>query len=189
MSEGGPDKGQVLVGGFDLWREPKNAKKSIGYLPYDDPTPDELSPAEYLLFIAEIKGIGRELAVRHVQELLYAAGLEIYRDAPLSSLSPYERRLTGLLQALLGEPEFLLLDDPAAHLSHEDTRRMLRTVKELGEKHTVLVGLRSLSDLLSICDRILVIDGGTTAGVFDPRDAALKEYETAFKRLTGGNNQ
>lgn len=182
-----PDEGQVLIGGFDLGTEASNAKKSIGYLPYDDPTPDELSPVEYLLLIAQIKGMSRERAIRRVQELLCATGLDAWRDAPMSSLSAYERRTTALLQTLLTNPEFLLLDDPTAGLSYEDGARILRHVKELGGEHTVLISLRRLCDLSRLCDEILVIENGGFVGAFETNSPALKEYENKFKYATGGN--
>ena len=108
-----PLSGSILIGGMDLCREGRRAKRELGFVPSEPCLPDSLTALEALFRMAEIKGLSYERGIGRVTQLLESAGLSERADLPLSALSPLERRLTELLQALLTDPEILIFEDPA----------------------------------------------------------------------------
>ncbi len=167
-----PLAGAVLLGGIDTVREPLKARRSVGYFPRaHHPSPD-LTPLEYLLTVAECKGMEYNRAIRRVGELLEWASLEEKRSTLIRKLSTYDTRLLGIAQALLGNPEFLFLDEITRDLPSKEVQSIHQWLMELRGEKTVFLHSQDPSELRAICDRILLLRGGTLQEILLPDDAA-----------------
>ncbi len=167
-----PTAGTVLINGYDLWAQSKEAKRQIGYLPARPPLFPEMTPAEYLSFVAEAKGVGEELLDRQVKEVLALMELSEVKDRLIRSLSVPECRRVGLAQTLLGTPDILVLDEPVAGLENWQVPAVHDLIRKMSERVTVLVSGQDPAELGAICDHIIVLSEGRV--VADEDTAALQ---------------
>ena len=175
-----PTGGNVLVGGFDLHREAKQARRGIGYLPADLSPDEELTPIEYLMSVADARDLNYDKTVRYVHELLELADLADKKDRLITNLSHGERRALSLLQLLLGKPEILILTSPLSGLLPRDAQKMRDLIAHLGETYTIFLSSPSTKDLAQMCDEIIVLRDGMLKTVTSADDEALvKEFSTA----------
>ena len=150
----------IKINGFDLEREPMQAKACIGFLPKDAPLPAELTVAEHLHFVAEARGISFERAVRLVNRALESVGLEEYRNALCASLSGYRASCLGLAQTLVGKQDILLLEEPTAGLDPARVSAFRALLSEIGEGRTLILSTSSVEEIRKICDHVLLLSGG-----------------------------
>lgn len=158
-----PTEGEISVCGHDLLTDPIAAKACIGYLPENPPLYPDMTPAEYLTFVARAKGIGRadvQTAVRHV---LNATGTDGVKNKLISTLSKGYRQRIGIAQAMLGDPPILILDEPTVGLDPGQVIELRRLILSLGKDHTVILSSHILSEVSEVCDRILILSGGRLA--------------------------
>lgn len=155
-----PSCGRVRINGFDVQSEPKKAKKYIGYLPEIPPLYDEMTPVEYLSFVAEAKGVSYERGVRQVNEVLELTGLDGVKRKLIRQLSKGTRQRVGIAQALLGNPEIIILDEPTVGLDPRQITEIRALVRRLGEKRTVIISSHLLSEVEELCDHVLILSEG-----------------------------
>lgn len=168
-----PDGGCVRINGFDTVKDPAKARQCVGYMPAElTPYPD-MTPEEYLAFIAELRGLDYEDGVRAVHELIDAAELRGRKRVLCIDLTPAEEKRLCLAQALLGDPDILILDDPTDTLGERDTNDMLDRIDLLAEQKTVFFGSQSPSALRAVCDSILVLSDCKLQGIYAVNDPAL----------------
>ena len=154
-------EGHVRIGGYDIFDEPEKAKRLIGYLPEQPPLYLNETPMEYLRFVGEAKGVrGAELTVQ-IADAVARTGIEPVRNRRISTLSKGYRQRVGIAQALLGRPEVIILDEPTVGLDPIQIIEIRNLVKELGKRHTVIFSSHILSEVQTICDKILIISKGT----------------------------
>ena len=168
-----PIGGNILAGGFDLHREAKSARKSIGYLPADLLPDGELTPIEYLMAVADMLELPYDKTVRRAHELLELADLSAKKEKLIANLSHGEGRILCLLQLLLGKPEFLMLASPLSGLLPKDAQKMRDLIAYLGETHTIFLCTPSQKDLCAMCDEILVLQDGTLKMIAPADDEAF----------------
>lgn len=176
-----PTEGEILAGGYDTVDRPLEARRQIGYMPKDFAPCSGETVHEFLGFVAEVKGVHAELAVRQVNEVTVAAGLSEVRDKLIRTLPEVMRRRLGVAQALLGTPDTLLLDEPLRGLDDADAEAVLSLIVRLGEKKTVLLSGTPGDRTESVCDRVFLMDGGHITEERDavkPAPAAEAEAET-----------
>ena len=171
--------GNVLVGGFDLHREAKQARRGIGFLPADLLPDDELTPLEYLMSVADARDLNYDKTVRYAHELLELADLADKKDRLIVNLSHGERRALSLLQLLFGKPEILILSSPLSGLLPRDAQKMRDLIAYLGETYTIFLCTPSTKDLAQMCDEIIVLQDGTLKTVTSANDEALAEEFSA----------
>lgn len=152
--------GQVTIDGKDILREPLEAKKKIGYLPEIPPLYAEMTPLEYLTFVAEAKGVPFDLGVRQVKEALVLTGTDTVADRLIRNLSKGYKQRVGIAQALLGDPEVIILDEPTVGLDPKQMIEIRNLIKELGKTKTVIVSSHILSEISAICDHVMIISRG-----------------------------
>lgn len=152
--------GQITVCGHDLLTEPIAAKACIGYLPENPPLYGDMTPAEYLTFVARAKGIGRTDIPLSVKHVLNAAGIYEVRDKLISALSKGYRQRVGIAQAMLGDPPILILDEPTVGLDPGQVIELRKLILSLGKDHTVILSSHILSEVAEVCDRILILSDG-----------------------------
>ena len=169
-----PDAGHVKINGFDTVTNRVNARKCVGYLPRSFTPYDDMTPDEFLFFIAEARGLDYEDSVRVVQEQIDYAELRGKRRSLIANLTKLEKKRLCLAQALVGDPEILVLDDPIAGLNERDALDLLNRIDLLADYKTVFLSSRSLAILRSICDRILVLSEGELLGIYEVDDDSLE---------------
>ena len=153
-------EGTVTVDGKDIFREPLEAKKKIGYLPEIPPLYSEMTPAEYLAFVAEAKGVPYEESIRQVKEVLALTGTDVVADRLIRNLSKGYKQRVGIAQALLGSPEIIILDEPTVGLDPKQMIEIRSLIKELGKTKTVIVSSHILSEINAVCDHVMIISHG-----------------------------
>ncbi len=153
-------EGFVRINGHDIFEEPEQAKRAIGYLPEQPPLYMNETPAEYLRFVGEAKGLkGRELQ-RQIEEVLRQAKIGHVKDRLISALSKGYRQRVGIAQALLGNPEVIILDEPTVGLDPIQIIDIRDLIRQLGENHTVILSSHILSEVQAICEKVLIISQG-----------------------------
>ena len=150
----------MKIDGHDILEEPKEAKKQIGYLPEQPPLYMSETPVEYLRFVAEAKGLKGEAVKKQIQEVIEQTGLEPVKNRRISALSKGYKQRVGIAQALLGNPKVIILDEPTVGLDPIQIIDIRNLIRDLGKDHTVIFSSHILSEVQTICDRILIIAGG-----------------------------
>jgi gliding motility-associated transport system ATP-binding protein len=152
--------GEVKVAGFDVFEAPLEVKRRVGYLPETPPLYDPMTVRRYLRFCAELKGVPRRGIVREIERVAYAAGVEAVLDRLIVNLSKGYRQRVGLAQALTGDPEVLVLDEPTVGLDPLQIREVRELVKGLAGKHTVILSSHLLAEVALTCEKVLVVNQG-----------------------------
>ena len=152
--------GRVLISGHDIFEEPQEAKRLIGYLPEMPPLYMYETPVDYLRFVGAAKGLrGTELA-EQIRMVIEQTGIEAVAHRRISNLSKGYKQRVGIAQALLGNPQVIILDEPTVGLDPLQIIEIRDLIKSLGENHTVIFSSHILSEVQAICDQIIMIAGG-----------------------------
>ena len=157
------DEGTVEIDGHDILKEPKKAKAKIGYLPERPPIYTDMTVDEYLDFCAALKGIGKEMRSAHIGEICALTGINEVRRRLCRNLSKGYMQRVGLAQALVGNPEVLVLDEPTIGLDPSQIIQIRNLIKKLGEKHTIIVSSHVLTEIAQICHKIIILNKGKIA--------------------------
>ena len=153
--------GEVRIDGHDIFKEPREAKALIGYLPEQPPLYPDMTPREYLDFVAQVKGVGnKQQRAAAVSEVMDKTGIFEVRDRLIKNLSKGYKQRVGLAQAILGDPKVIILDEPTVGLDPAQIVEIRGVIKSLAEGHTVIFSSHILSEVSEICSRILIISGG-----------------------------
>ena len=155
-----PTSGFVRINGFDIVKDPLAAKRCIGYLPEIPPVYGELTPLEYLQFVAEAKGVSYERALRQVQEVMELTGITDMKDRLIKNLSKGYRQRVGIAQTMLGNPDIIILDEPTVGLDPKQIIEIRALIRLLGETKTVIVSSHILAEIREVCDHVLIISKG-----------------------------
>ena len=155
-----PTSGTVTVDGFDIEKEPEKAKKKIGYLPELPPLYQEMTVEEYLKFAAELKKIPAKERKVAIEKSICTACLEDVRKRLISNLSKGYKQRVGLAQAVLGDPQTIILDEPTVGLDPKQMIEMRELIRSLKKDHTVILSSHILSEVSAVCDQILIISKG-----------------------------
>lgn len=155
-----PTSGTASIGGHDVFSESIKARKKIGYMPENVPLYDDMRIREYLRFRAELKGLRGQEARQGVDEAVELCGLQQIRRQMISSLSKGYRQRVGLADALVNNPELLILDEPTNGLDPNQIRRFRELIKQLGIRHTILISTHILSEVEMTCNRVIILNEG-----------------------------
>jgi ABC-2 type transport system ATP-binding protein len=168
----GATSGSVKVAGFDIAKESLRARERLGYMPEAAPLYPELRVREYLAFRAALKRVPRRERKAAVERSLERAAVREMADTPIGHLSKGYRQRVALADALVSSPPLLILDEPTAGLDPNQIIEVRRLIRELGEKHTILLSTHILPEVEAVCDRAIVIARGRLVG--EGSIAALK---------------
>ncbi|WP_367924940.1 ABC transporter ATP-binding protein [uncultured Ruthenibacterium sp.] len=167
-------KGHVRIAGYDIFEEPDKAKKEIGYLPEQPPLYMNETPEEYLRFVGEAKGLhGAELE-RQIQEVIEQTKIENVKGRCISALSKGYKQRVGIAQALIGNPKVIILDEPTVGLDPLQIIEIRDLIKQLGQTHTVILSSHILSEVQTICEKILIISKGKLIAFDRPENLEKK---------------
>lgn len=161
-------EGRVRIDGYDIFEQPGEAKRRIGYLPEQPPLYLSESPVEYLRFVGEAKGVRGARLERQLEAVVDQTGLGPVAHRRIFALSKGYRQRVGIAQALLGGPEVIILDEPTVGLDPIQIIEIRGLIRELGQTHTVIFSSHILSEVQNLCDQILIISKGRLVAFDDP---------------------
>ena len=156
----GATSGTVTINGHDIFKEPEEAKKCVGYLPEIPPLYADMTVLEYLNFVAELKKLQKSLRKRYVEEAMETTGILDVKNRMIRNLSKGYRQRVGFAQAILGYPEIIILDEPTVGLDPKQIIEIRDLIKKLGEKHTVILSSHILTEISAVCDHVFIISKG-----------------------------
>ena len=170
-----PTSGTVRIDGHDIVEEPQEAKACIGYLPEQPPLYTDMTVAEYLQFVAELKGVKRKSEREaEIERAMGRTGLEDVMDRLIRNLSKGYRQRVGIAATLLGNPKVIILDEPTVGLDPAQMIEIRSLIHDLGETHTVILSSHILSEVQAVCDRVLIIAHGKLIAQGTPEELAGK---------------
>jgi ABC-2 type transport system ATP-binding protein len=165
-----PTEGKVRVAGYDVVEEPLEAKRRTGYLPESPPVYPDMSVAEYLAFVAKIKGVPRREVKQRINEVSEKVAITDVQDRQVGKLSKGYRQRVGLAQTLIHNPEVLVLDEPTAGLDPKQIIETRELIKGLAGQHTVILSTHILPEVSKSCQRVVVINAGKVVAVGAPEE-------------------
>jgi ABC-2 type transport system ATP-binding protein len=180
-----PTDGKAIVAGYDIFDQPIEAKRRIGYLPETPPLYPEMTVRDYLTFVAKIKAVPKRGRAARVNEVMERTRVADMANRHCGKLSKGYRQRVGLAQSLLNNPEVLILDEPTAGLDPKqiiDTRRL---IKELGGDHTIILSTHILPEVSQTCQRVVIINKGRVVAVDTPDNltSRLRGSETMLVQV------
>jgi len=152
--------GRVLVNGFDILKDAVKAKQLLGYLPETPPLYSNMTVEEYLKFVAMAKGLSKSKISQEISEVMAVTGIENVKDRLIKFLSKGYCQRVGIAQAILGKPEYIILDEPTVGLDPNQITEIRNLIRSLTKESTVILSSHILSEISNICDEILVISNG-----------------------------
>lgn len=155
-----PTNGSISLHQFNADENPEEIKKRIGYLPENNPLYTDMAIIDYLRFAAEIQDVPKEKINERIAKMIDLCGLSRERHKKISELSKGYRQRVGLAQAMIHDPEVLILDEPTTGLDPNQIVEIRKLIKELGKEKTVILSSHILSEVEATCDRILIINRG-----------------------------
>lgn len=180
-----PSEGTAAIAGLDIQTERIEASRKLGYLPENGPLYQDMTPGELLNFFGLARGLANSKLKERIDWVTEQCALEEVLEKPIGKLSRGYKQRVGLAQALLHDPDVLIMDEPTAGLDPNQIREFRRNITELGKTKTVLISTHILREVETTADRVLLIHGGRL--IFDGAPAELEQdgsLEQPFYRLT-----
>jgi len=165
-----PTSGRAAVCGHDVEREPIAAKKKLGYLPEGAPLYVDMTPAGFLSFIAGVRGLSGAERQRRIDKAVQMAQLQSVYNQPIDTLSKGFKRRVGLAQALLHDPEALVLDEPTDGLDPNQKHDVREIIREMASEKTIIISTHILEEVDAICSRAIIIAAGRIVADGTPKD-------------------
>lgn len=182
-----PSSGRVRVAGYDIADEPIAAKKCLGYLPENPPVYTDMTVNEYLAFVGRIKSVPRGELKKRIGEVSEKCSIADVQHRQIGKLSKGYRQRVGLAQALIHNPDVLILDEPTAGLDPKQIIETRELIKSLAGQHTVILSTHILPEVSKTCQRVVVINKGTVVAVGAPEEltARLQGYGSVLVTVEG----
>lgn len=152
--------GEVKICGKDILKEAEEAKKHIGYLPENPPLYMDMTVDEYLKFVAELKKVPKAERQQQIEFVMGETHIEDMRNRMIQNLSKGYKQRVGLAQAMLGNPEIIILDEPTVGLDPKQILEIRDLIRSMKEKHTVILSSHILSEVSAVCDEIMILSKG-----------------------------
>jgi ABC-2 type transport system ATP-binding protein len=183
-----PSAGTAVICGHDISSDPIGAKKCLGYLPEAAPSYRQMVVEEYLRFIAEIRGFSGAEAKRRVDDVIARARLEVVARKTIETLSKGYRQRTAMAQAIIHDPQVLIMDEPTDGLDPNQKHTVREMIKEMSAEKAIVISTHILEEVDAVCTRAIVISGGEIKA--DGTPAELKaldpsgRLDVVFRKLT-----
>ena len=180
-------EGKVIVAGHDVFEQPVEAKRRTGYLPETPPLYPDMTVREYLNFVSRIKGVPRREMTSRVDEVMRKTWIADMAGRHCAKLSKGYRQRVGLAQAIIHNPDVLVLDEPTAGLDPKQIIETRQLIRELGGSHTIVLSTHILPEVSQTCQRVVIISKGRVVAVDTPDNltARLRGSETMFLQVAG----
>ncbi|AUS97759.1 ABC transporter [Clostridium thermosuccinogenes] len=183
-------EGTVKVDGYDIMENPKEVKKRIGYLPELPPLYMDMTVQEYLNFLSELKGVDKTKKKSQISDIMELVKITDVRKRLIKNLSKGYKQRVGLAQALIGNPEVLILDEPTVGLDPKQIIEIRKLIKALGKEHTIILSSHILPEVSAVCERVVIINKGEIAAIDTPENLS-KGFGTSAQfsiRIAGPKN-
>ncbi|HAN78502.1 MAG TPA: gliding motility-associated ABC transporter ATP-binding subunit GldA [Bacteroidales bacterium] len=184
-----PNAGSITVGGISTKDRPEAVKQLIGYLPENNPLYLEMGVIDYLKFVGELYGIRKDRINSRVLEMIQLTGLQAEKHKKIAELSKGYRQRVGLAQALIHDPEVLILDEPTNGLDPNQIVEIRELIKSVGKHKTVILSSHILAEVEATCDRILIINKGRIVADSTPQELRKRSQgnEVLIAGISGGD--
>lgn len=179
-----PNEGTIEVNGYDVQKKSAKAKRQIGYMPEGVPLYTDLTPREFVTYMAELKGIKHKEKKEKVEKVLEETGLLEVTNKLIRNLSRGYKQRVSLAGALIGDPEVIVLDEPTVGLDPKQITEIRQLIKKLGKDHTVILSSHILSEVSQICERVIIINKGRIIAIDTPENLEKKVQEKNVILLT-----
>ena len=179
-----PTEGTVTIDGLDIYQNAKAAKAKLGYLPEIPPLYPEMTVREYLLFVAEAKKIPQKQRSAALESVMTRTDIADVQSRLIKQLSKGYRQRIGIAQALLGDPEVVILDEPSVGLDPKQMMEIREMIAALKGSHTVILSSHILSEVQAVCDRVLIINQGTLIAEGTPEELEQQFHAAPRVELT-----
>lgn len=176
--------GEVKIGGFDIFEQPQQAKKLIGYLPEIPPLYTDMTPAEYLDCVARLKKVPASQRKQEIARAAEKTGVTPVLGRLIRNLSKGYRQRVGIAQAILGNPEVVILDEPTVGLDPAQIIEIRDLIRELGRDHTVILSSHILTEVNQVCDHVMIIAHGKMVASDTPENLRARFAGGDVLRLT-----
>lgn len=173
-------EGTVTLEGYEVLEDEKEVKKRIGYLPENPPLYLDMTVESYLTFVSQLKQVPKRNRDTNVNEVIELVKLQDVRGRLIKNLSKGYRQRVGLAQALIGNPEVLILDEPTVGLDPKQIIEIRNLIKSLGKDRTIILSSHILPEVSAICDRVIIINKGEIVAEDTPQN---------LSNLTSGTNR
>jgi ABC-2 type transport system ATP-binding protein len=183
-----PTDGKAIVAGYDVFDQPIEAKRRTGYLPETPPLYPDMTVREYLSFVARIKGVPRAERKARIDEMMQKTRISDVANRGCGKLSKGYRQRVGLAQALMHNPEVLILDEPTAGLDPKQIIETRQLIKALAGDHTIILSTHILPEVSQTCQRVVIINRGKVVAVDTPDNltSRLRGSETMYLQVDAG---
>ncbi len=180
-----PTGGKAIVAGFDVFEQPIEAKRRIGYLPETPPLYPDMTVRDYLTFVAKIKGVPRADRKARLDTVMERTRISDMATRHCGKLSKGYRQRVGLAQAILHNPDVLVLDEPTAGLDPKQIIQTRELIKELAGSHTIILSTHILPEVSQTCQRVVIINKGKVVAVDTPDNltARIRGSETMYVQV------
>ena len=155
-----PTDGEILIDGVSIFDDPIGVKKKVGYLPENPPVYPDMTPYEYLTFVASAKGLRGKEINEQVVSVMRETNILPMKDRLIKNLSKGYRQRVGIAQAMLGDPQVIILDEPTVGLDPKQITEIRELIAELGETRTVILSSHILAEVSAVCDEVMIINRG-----------------------------
>lgn len=182
-----PSAGNVVIGGLDMTRQAREARRLVGYLPEVVPLYGEMTTRAYLEYVGKLRGLDRKSARYRTADVLETCGLDEYADVLIYKLSKGYKQRVGLAQSIIHDPEVLILDEPTVGIDPIQVAETRSLIQNLGRKHTILLSSHILSEVSMLCERVAIINEGRIVGEdrIEKLSAILSEEKRLRLRIRG----
>lgn len=184
-----PDAGRAMIGGFDVGKLPRDAKMRLGYLPEGAPAYGEMTPLEFLRFIAQVRGFRGAAIGERVARAVARTGLDTVIGQTIETLSKGYKRRVGIAQAILHDPAVLIMDEPTDGLDPNQKHQVRGLIKEMARDKAIIVSTHILEEVDAVCSRAVVINKGRivadgTASELMTRAPGARTLDDVFRHIT-----
>jgi ABC-2 type transport system ATP-binding protein len=176
-----PTGGTATVAGFDVFDQSLEVRKRLGYLPEDTPIYRDMTVVDYLRFAADVRGMEPNLREKRIKEIGGRCGLGDVAGKLVGELSKGFRQRVGLAQAMVHDPDIVILDEPASGLDPNQNAEIRELIKEVGREKTVILSTHILSDVQATCSRVLIISGGKLVADGTPDELRARERGSRYR--------
>jgi ABC-2 type transport system ATP-binding protein len=178
------NSGTIEIGGVSVTENPEEIKKFIGYLPENNPLYEDMPVIDYLAFVAELQDIPKSRIKSRILEMIITCGLDAEKHKKIGELSKGYRQRVGLAQALIHDPQVLILDEPTTGLDPNQIVEIRELIRNIGREKTVILSSHILAEVEATCDRIMIINKGKIVADGTPEDLRKQATGREVLKLT-----
>lgn len=184
-------EGTIIVNGYDMLEEAEEAKKSIGYLPEQPPLYPDMTVKEYLKFVTELKQVPKKERTAEIERVIGLTKIDVMRNRLIRHLSKGYKQRVGIAQAMIGNPEVIILDEPTVGLDPAQIIEIRELIRDLAKEHTVLLSSHIMQEISAVCDHIMIICHGKLilSGTLEELQKQAEEGENLEVSVYGTKEQ